>query len=194
LPSFSSEFDVRKLQLRLKISDFPLSVQHPNTRSMAGAEDSERPNKLMKLSSYLLALRPWSLSASMMPTLLGSAIAHKSSGDFNPLLLVVTAFTVLSVHGAGNVVNTYFDYIKGIDSKKQSDDRTLVDQLLSKDEVVTLGAMLYMLGCVGFIVLAVMSPAKMEHLALIYLVDCPVRSCTLVASDSNTSPSVTSSS
>ncbi|XP_059477167.1 ubiA prenyltransferase domain-containing protein 1 homolog [Neocloeon triangulifer] len=128
----------------------------------------ERPNKLMKLSSYLLALRPWSLSASLMPTLLGSAIAHKSTGDFNPVLLVVTAFTVLSVHGAGNVVNTYFDYIKGIDSKKQSDDRTLVDQLLSKDEVVTLGAMLYMLGCVGFIMLAMLSPAKMEHLALIY--------------------------
>lgn len=141
---------------------------------MAGDEDSmeskpeavERP-KLMKLSSYLLAVRPWSLSASLMPTLLGCAVAHKSTGEFNPLLLVVTSFTVLSVHGAGNVVNTYFDYIKGIDSKK-SDDRTLVDQLLSKDEVVTLGAMLYLIGCIGFIVLAALSPAKMEHLALVY--------------------------
>jgi 1,4-dihydroxy-2-naphthoate octaprenyltransferase len=131
------------------------------------AEVLVRP-KLMKLSSYVLAVRPWSLSASLMPTLLGCAIGHKSTGDFNPLLLVVTAFTVLSVHGAGNVVNTYFDYIKGIDSKMKSDDRTLVDQLLSKDEVVTLGVMLYLLGCLGFIVLAASSPAKMEHLALVY--------------------------
>lgn len=70
---------------------------------------------LMKLSSYVLALRPWSLSASLMPTLLGSTIAYKYPGDadFNYLTLVFTIFTVVSVHGAGNVVNTYFDYVKG---------------------------------------------------------------------------------
>jgi 1,4-dihydroxy-2-naphthoate octaprenyltransferase len=126
--------------------------------------------KLMKLSSYVLALRPWSLSASLMPTLLGSAIAYKCSGnisDFSWLILLFTLFTVVSVHGAGNVVNTYFDYIKGIDGRK-SDDRTLVDHILSKDEVVTLGAMLYAAGCLGFTFLAGISPAKLEHLALVY--------------------------
>ncbi|XP_039275333.1 ubiA prenyltransferase domain-containing protein 1 homolog [Nilaparvata lugens] len=129
-------------------------------------------NKLMKVSSYLLALRPWSLSASLMPTLLGSAIAYKAANlhagsEFSVLILLLTLLTVVSVHGAGNVVNTYFDYVKGIDTRK-SDDRTLVDQILSKDEVVTLGAMLYAVGCVGFIVLALISPARMEHLALVY--------------------------
>lgn len=91
---------------------------------------------LMKLSSYLLALRPWSLSASLMPTLLGSTIAYKYPGtsDFNYVTLFLTVFTVISVHGAGNVVNTYFDYVKGIDNRK-SDDRILVDHILSKDEV-----------------------------------------------------------
>lgn len=124
---------------------------------------------LMKLSSYVLALRPWSLSASLMPTLLGSTIAYKCPGssDFNYLTLLLTLFTVVSVHGAGNVVNTYFDYVKGIDNRK-SDDRILVDHILSKDEVVSLGAMLYFAGCVGFILLASLSPAKMEHLALVY--------------------------
>lgn len=70
---------------------------------------------LMKLSSYVLALRPWSLSASLMPTLLGSTIAYKYSGpsEFNYITLVFTIFTIVSVHGAGNVVNTYFDYVKG---------------------------------------------------------------------------------
>lgn len=70
---------------------------------------------LMKLSSYVLALRPWSLSASLMPTLLGSTIAYKYPGasDFNYITLIFTIFTIVSVHGAGNVVNTYFDYVKG---------------------------------------------------------------------------------
>lgn len=123
--------------------------------------------KLMKLSSYVLALRPWSLSASLMPTLLGSALAYKTTSEFGWLTLLLTLFTVVSVHGAGNLVNTYFDYVKGIDGRK-SDDRTLVDHLLTQDEVVSLGAILYAAGCAGFIGLAALSPAKMEHLALVY--------------------------
>ncbi|KAJ8932408.1 hypothetical protein NQ314_014665 [Rhamnusium bicolor] len=131
--------------------------------------EPKQKSGLMKLSSYVLAVRPWSLSASLMPTLLGSTIAYKypGSSDFNYLTLLLTVYTVVSVHGAGNVVNTYFDYVKGIDNRK-SDDRILVDHILSKDEVVSLGALLYFFGCVGFILLASLSPAKMEHLALVY--------------------------
>lgn len=134
-----------------------------------GAPVRRTSGGLMKLSSYVLALRPWSLSASLIPTLLGSTIAYKypGSSDFNYITLFLTVLTVVSVHGAGNVVNTYFDYVKGIDNRK-SDDRTLVDHILSKDEVVSFGAMLYFAGCVGFILLANLSPAKMEHLALVY--------------------------
>lgn len=90
----------------------------------------------MKIKTYLLALRPWSLSASLVPTILGSALAYRTPGpfDFSPLTFVLTVFTVITVHGAGNVVNTYFDFVKGIDNRK-SDDRTLVDHILSKDEV-----------------------------------------------------------
>lgn len=90
----------------------------------------------MKLKTYLLALRPWSLSASLVPTLLGSALAFRSqwSADFSFVTFFLTAFTVVTVHCAGNVVNTYFDFIKGID-KQKADDRTLVDHILTKDEV-----------------------------------------------------------
>jgi len=125
---------------------------------------------LMKLSSYFLAVRPWSLSASLMPTLLGSALAYRLTGlaSFSWISLILTVFTVLCVHGAGNVVNTYFDYVKGVDSRQKSDDRILVDQLLSKDELVSLGAFLYAAGCIGFVLLSLVSPAKMEHLSLVY--------------------------
>lgn len=90
----------------------------------------------MKLKTYLLALRPWSLSASLVPTLLGSALAFRSqwSSEFSFITFFLTAFTAVTVHCAGNVVNTYFDFIKGID-KQKADDRTLVDHILTKDEV-----------------------------------------------------------
>ncbi|CAG9857194.1 unnamed protein product [Phyllotreta striolata] len=140
-----------------------------NGRADAEEKQRKKSSGLMKFSSYVLALRPWSLSASLMPTLLGSTLAYKYPGstDFNYITLLLTVLTVVTVHGAGNVVNTYFDYVKGIDNRK-SDDRILVDHILSKDEVVSLGAMLYFAGCVGFILLANLSPAKMEHLALVY--------------------------
>lgn len=140
-----------------------------NGNTSAPKQQEKAKSGLMKLSSYVLALRPWSLSASLMPTLLGSTIAYNYPGNshFNYITLLLTLFTVVCVHGAGNLVNTYYDFIKGIDNRK-SDDRTLVDHILSKDEVVTLGALLYFAGCVGFILLAALSPAKMEHLALVY--------------------------
>lgn len=111
-------------------------VRNGKSHGAANTQCDRPPAVFMKLKTYLLALRPWSLSASLVPTLLGSALAYRSSTEheFNFLTFILTIFTVVTVHGAGNVVNTYFDYVKGIDNRK-SDDRTLVDHILSQDEV-----------------------------------------------------------
>lgn len=138
------------------------------SNNLAGSStwESVRASVLKKVSAYVLALRPWSFSASLTPVFLGCALAHKlQPASFVTLLL--TALTALSVHAAGNVVNTYYDYVKGIDSKK-SDDRILVDKILCKDELVTLGVMLYLIGCGGFVILAMISPGRFEHLALVF--------------------------
>lgn len=114
------------------------------TTTTINAKDARPVPVFMKLKTYLFALRPWSLSASLVPTLLGSALAYRSSTphEFNFLTFLLTIFTVVTVHGAGNVVNTYYDYVKGIDNRK-SDDRTLVDHILSEDEVNTLQITLF---------------------------------------------------
>lgn len=121
----------------------------------------------MGISKYLVALRIWSFPASITPIALGSILAYKSQGMFDISICITAIFTALCVHAAGNLVNTYFDYVRGIDNKK-SDDRTLVDNLLSVNDVTTLGAIFYVAGCAGFVLLDLLSPAKMEHLALIY--------------------------
>lgn len=117
---------------------------HQATAAQINAKDARPAPVFMKLKTYLFALRPWSLSASLVPTLLGSALAYRSSTphEFNFLTFILTIFTVVTVHGAGNVVNTYYDYVKGIDNRK-SDDRTLVDHILSEDEVNTLQIILF---------------------------------------------------
>jgi len=78
-----------------------------------------------------------------------------------------TALTVLLVHCAGNLVNTYYDYVRGIDGRN-SEDRTLVDHILSEEEVVRLGAILYLFALIIFFLLGTLSPARMEHLAMPY--------------------------
>ena len=127
----------------------------------------ERKKTPLLLSKYVVALRPWSFTASLTPVVLGSCLAFKVVGSFNVLIFVTTCVTALSVHAAGNLVNTYFDYVKGIDSKK-SDDRTLVDQVLHPNDVATMGGIFYFIGCIGFAMLTIISPSRMEHLALVY--------------------------
>ena len=118
-------------------------------------------------TTYLFALRPWSFTASITPVALGSTLAYKSTGSFDPFIFLTTVFSALCVHAAGNLVNTYYDYIRGIDNKK-SDDRTLVDKHLEPQDVAWFGGMFYICGCAGFLLLTFLSPAKMEHLALVY--------------------------
>lgn len=120
-----------------------------------------------KLQHYIVALRPWSFTASITPVALGSMLAYKTHEEFSILVFILVCICALCVHAAGNLVNTYFDFIRGIDTK-HSDDRTLVDSILKPDDVASLGGFFYILGCIGFFLLSTVSPARMEHLALLY--------------------------
>ena len=130
----------------------------------------EKQGRNLSLSAYLIALRPWSLSTSLVPVALGSTLAYKSVGSFNILCFFWTCLAALSVHAAGNLVNTYFDYKRGVDSKKsdESDNRILVDNILNPNDVATMGGLFYLLGCFSFLCLVLTSPARMEQLALVY--------------------------
>ncbi|XP_043531527.1 ubiA prenyltransferase domain-containing protein 1 isoform X2 [Chiloscyllium plagiosum] len=120
-----------------------------------------------KCAAYVLALRPWSFSASLTPVALGTALAYKTLGQLDLTISLLAALAVLAVHAAGNLVNTYYDFSRGIDHKK-SDDRTLVDRILEPQDVVRFGACLYTLGCLCACSLYFLCKLKLEHLALIF--------------------------
>ena len=116
---------------------------------------------------YLFALRPWSFSASLTPVILGTIIGWKEIHTVYILPAILTSISVLAVHGAGNLVNTYYDFQKGIDNK-ESDDKTLVNQILTLDEVVKFGVIIYSIGCISFLGTIASSPARIDHLALLF--------------------------
>ncbi|GLV34488.1 heixuedian [Carabus blaptoides fortunei] len=66
-----NQYNTYKSELAVKM------ISNGDSKSKAAVTTASKSPALMKLSSYVLALRPWSLSASLMPTLLGSTIAYK---------------------------------------------------------------------------------------------------------------------
>lgn len=71
--------------------------------------------KPSKLKIWLLELRAPFFTASLVPTLLGAAIAWEASEAFEPLLFILTLIGVVFAHAGTNVVNDYFDYKSGTD-------------------------------------------------------------------------------
>ena len=150
-------------------NDIKKEEEHPSS----SVEDKRRAGNngsviRSKCHSIINSIRPRSLMTSLIPVLLGAILAMKVTGQFSWIILLSTILTAISVHAAGNLVNTYCDYMKGIDSNPASDDRTLVDHLLTPEEVANLGVVFYLVGCFGFVMAAYYSPARIEILALIY--------------------------
>lgn len=52
---------------------------------------------------------------------------------------MVTLVITLGVHGAGNLMNTYFDFVNGVDVSGGTSDTTLVDKALQPAQVCVNG-------------------------------------------------------
>lgn len=120
---------------------------------------------LVRLKPFFTALRPWSLTASLAPVLLGTVLCYKAMEEWSFSVTLLSTGAVLAVHAAGNLVNTYFDYTQGVDAPGEATDRTLVDKHLSPSQVVNMAAYLYGCGMVFLWLLMMFSPARSEHLA-----------------------------
>jgi 1,4-dihydroxy-2-naphthoate octaprenyltransferase len=64
---------------------------------------------------WFLAMRPWSFTASFVPIALGAALAA-TEGSFNIYLFILTLVGGVIIHAGTNLINTYGDYIRGVDT------------------------------------------------------------------------------
>lgn len=99
----------------------------------------------MSLAAWVQATRPWSFPASVSAVLVGASVAAKSlaTAAFPWLDFVLVLLGAISIHSAGNLTNTFYDYKSGLDKKKTSDDRTLVDGFLKPSQVFQFAAFWY---------------------------------------------------
>ena len=71
------------------------------------------PNQKVKI--YIQELRAPFFTASVVPILLGVAIAWARTGNFNWLLFLLTLVAGMLFHAGTNVANDYFDHRSGND-------------------------------------------------------------------------------
>ena len=129
-------------------------------------EDKKAEND-SRFRKYFVATRPWSFSASLVPGTLGNVLIYIEQGEIDLLLSFVSVICIVAIHCAGNLVNTYCDYHYGVDHH-DSDDTTLVHEILTPDEVAKLGITSYTVGCISFILIVFLSKACTEYLVLIF--------------------------
>jgi 1,4-dihydroxy-2-naphthoate octaprenyltransferase len=94
------------------------------------------------MKKIFVILRAYSWPASMVPVLIGSAIAHKA-GVFSRTDFVLTLLSALSLQSGANLANTYFDFRNGVDQRGSSDDRALVDGLITPPAALRISITLF---------------------------------------------------
>ena len=91
--------------------------------------------KINKLNSWIIASRPKTLLAAVVPVMVGSALAISMKKFFLPYSLVALLCSILIQVGT-NFTNDLYDYLKGSDTiKRKGPRRVLASGLISVTEM-----------------------------------------------------------
>lgn len=103
-------------------------------QQMAKYESQAANAKPSFLEGVVTALRPWSFTATLAPQFVLLAVLKMflriSLPGYGACLML--SLSIMAVQATANLVNSYSDFEKGIDTKETAGDRTLVDNLVSK--------------------------------------------------------------
>jgi 1,4-dihydroxy-2-naphthoate polyprenyltransferase len=88
-----------------------------------------------KINNWILASRPRTLPAALVPVLVGSAVAV-NHGSFYPLLSILALLCAVLIQIGTNFTNDLYDYLKGADTEKRKGPlRVLASGMVSVKEM-----------------------------------------------------------
>jgi 1,4-dihydroxy-2-naphthoate octaprenyltransferase len=97
--------------------------------------NSSAVEKPSKIESWLLASRPRTLLAAIVPVMVGSALAI-SQNQFTPLLSIIALLCSILIQVGTNFTNDLYDYLKGTDKEDRvGPKRVLISGLISVYEM-----------------------------------------------------------
>jgi 1,4-dihydroxy-2-naphthoate octaprenyltransferase len=95
---------------------------------------------------WAIILRLYALPASVVPITISGVYSYKR-GWFNWFDFFIILFAGIFLHLGANLLNTYYDYINGVD-KEDSDDIAIVKGFISKENAFKLSILLLLIASV----------------------------------------------
>ena len=101
----------------------------------------------MSATTLWRATRAYSFPASLIPVLLGTILAARGLyGDgrqaFHPVAFALTLLGAFLAHAGANVLNDYFDFRKGVDTRPEHGSGVLTTGLMTPPQALAFGAVL----------------------------------------------------
>lgn len=105
-------------------------------------------SKLLK--NWFIASRPWTYTAAVIPVVLGFMLAYFQVGNFRWGLFLLTLLGGVALQGTANFLNTYGDYISGVDSVENASCPQIIQGTISPKAMLTAGIISTLIGiCAG---------------------------------------------
>ena len=96
-----------------------------------------KKDEISDFRKWIVAIRPFALSASSMPVIFGAVAAvviGKAHFDF--LLFLLSLLAMMTLHSAANMLNDVFDFRKGLDVEPTPVSGAIVRGLLTTEQVM----------------------------------------------------------
>lgn len=78
------------------------------------------------------------LIAGIVPVILGSIYSRYALGKFNGGYFILLAVAMILIQSATNMVNDYFDFKRGADSKEKENEKALVSGEITPKQVLVI--------------------------------------------------------
>ena len=113
------------------------------------------PSPPSTLKRWVIAARPWAFPASTMPVIFGTALAVVIGGArLSPLLFLWALSTMVVLHAAANMLSDVYDYRHGLDRDVTPVSGAVVRGWLTEQRVFRGAAVLFTLGAVSGLLIA----------------------------------------
>ncbi len=137
-------------------------MKHASDATDQAAGPAPVPHRL--LGVWWRAVRPFSFTASVTPVLVGSAVADHD-GLFDLVRFGVTLVAAVAIHAATNLINDYYDHLRGVDTAESIGPSGVIQVGLLAPRAVLLGGLvlfalggllgLWLVAVVGWPILAI---------------------------------------
>ena len=128
-------------ELQPKNSTYPMVITHSVMQPLPLVEQPLESERRLgeRLSLWWEGIRPTYLALSFLPLVLGSVVAWTQSislktprGNFHPIRFVFILIAVLLLQIGAQLINDYYDYLRGIDTNNSLGPGGLIQQGIVK--------------------------------------------------------------